>query len=302
MSKNNIELADFCRQMVGSVYWFGTYGQIGNAKLLSECAKRYPNQYSKKRIDTAHSRGDFGKRVMDCSGLIKNYLMSKHGASMPPEYDAQYDLSANSFHTKATEKGSISTMPEIIGLGLWKNNHVGVYIGGGKVIEAKGFDYGVIESDLGSTAFTEWFKIPFIEYVDESVPEPTPEPEQPANPAQDDDGAYIVQSGDTLTKIANMWGESVANIARYNGIENPDLIIVGQKILKPESPDTWTGMICTKRDPLRVRNKPSFESDVVKLLPKGSTVEIQNVGKIDGNWYQLADGSGFVWSEYVQHV
>ena len=161
---NNIELVRISRAMIGNPYWYGTYSQTGSEQLLSDCAKRYPNQFSKKRIETAKARGDFGKRVMDCSGLIKNVLMGGTETATPV-YNAQFDLSANSFHTKATEKGSIKDIPEIIGLGLWKNNHVGVYIGGGKCIEAKGFDYGVVESELANTAFVEWFKIPFIDYV-----------------------------------------------------------------------------------------------------------------------------------------
>ena len=308
MCKNNIELVAFAREMVGQVYWYGTYGQVGNAKLLSECAKRYPQQYSKKRIETAKARGDFGKRVMDCSGLIKNYLMSKHGSSMPPEYDATYDLSANVFHSRASEKGSIGSMPEIIGLGLWKNNHVGVYIGGGKCIEAKGFDYGVVESDLANTAFTEWFKIPFIEYVEESGSSEASGSDENASP-EVPEGVYIVCPGDTLSALASKWGCTVNDIVILNGIENPDLIIVGQTIRIPDvassgsseasEPNTWIGTVCTNKDPLRVRaSKSTANNDnVVRLLPKGSQVEI--VGDADGDWYRLADGTGYVAAKYI---
>lgn len=45
---------------------------------------------------------------------------------------------------------------------------------------------------------------------------------------------YIVQKGDTLSAIAKKYGLSYMEIANYNGISNPDLIFVGQKLLLPE--------------------------------------------------------------------
>jgi len=34
--------------------------------------------------------------------------------------------------------------------------HVGIYLGNGKVIEAKGADYGVVETDLSKGTLTNW--------------------------------------------------------------------------------------------------------------------------------------------------
>ena len=41
---------------------------------------------------------------------------------------------------------------------------------------------------------------------------------------------YTIQSGDTLSGIAGMFGTSVAHLAALNGIENPDLIYAGDTI------------------------------------------------------------------------
>jgi peptidoglycan-N-acetylglucosamine deacetylase len=47
---------------------------------------------------------------------------------------------------------------------------------------------------------------------------------------------YIVQRGDTLSKISRRYGTTVAKILRLNPqIKNPDLIFVGQKITLPGS-------------------------------------------------------------------
>lgn len=43
-------------------------------------------------------------------------------------------------------------------------------------------------------------------------------------------GTYIVQQGDTLSKIAVRFGTTVQNLMRLNGITNPDRIWVGQRL------------------------------------------------------------------------
>lgn len=171
MSFTNTGLVEYCKVQLGRPYWYGTLGDIASPALWTTKKRQYPSYYSDSRYTTAKKRGDMGQKVHDCAGLIKGYLMSP-SPNMAAQYVARYDLSANGFHSKATEKGPVASIPDVIGLGVWKNNHIGVYIGNGKVIEAKGFDYGVVESNLAGSAFTEWIKIPFIEY--EAAPSPAP--------------------------------------------------------------------------------------------------------------------------------
>ena len=56
--------------------------------------------------------------------------------------------------------------------------------------------------------------------------QPTPRPPQGAT-------YHTVQSGETLGKIATAYGVTTAAIASANGISNPNMIYVGQKILIP---------------------------------------------------------------------
>lgn len=56
----------------------------------------------------------------------------------------------------------------------------------------------------------------------------TPAPAQPA-----DEVVYTVKAGDTLSAIAAKYGTTYQKIADYNGIANPNLIHVGQKIKIP---------------------------------------------------------------------
>ena len=171
MSKTNLELVNYCRHQLGNPYWFGTYGQLLNSSVWREKQRQYPSYYSEARHEKAKARGDYGRKGHDCAGLIKGYLMLKEGLSYdtPTTYDPKYDISADGMYKLAKEKGDISTIPEIIGLGVHRNGHIGVYIGNGKVIEAKGFDYGVITSDLKGSTFKHWLKIPNIDYVEKDT-------------------------------------------------------------------------------------------------------------------------------------
>ena len=56
-------------------------------------------------------------------------------------------------------------------------------------------------------------------------------PKDGAAPAQDT--VYTVKAGDTLSGIAAKYGTTYQALAEYNGISNPNLIYVGQKIRIP---------------------------------------------------------------------
>ena len=61
----------------------------------------------------------------------------------------------------------MDTMPEIVGLAVWKQGHIGVYIGSGYVIESMGTKYGVVRTELSKRSWSGWCKIPCIDYMEE---------------------------------------------------------------------------------------------------------------------------------------
>lgn len=65
-------------------------------------------------------------------------------------------------------------------------------------------------------------------------------------------------------------------------------------LLKPAS---WIGIVDTIKGPLRVRKAPNFEGEVLRLIDKGSEVEL--TGSDQGGWYKLADGSGYVKADLI---
>lgn len=171
MAKTNKGLASFAVGCLGRPYIYGTYGQILTEKLLQAKAMQYPSRLSDARVK--YARAHFiGKRVSDCEGLIKNYLWADSPNS-DPVYNSKQDISANGAFEKATVKGEIGTIPETPGICVRYNGHVGVYIGGGYVVEARGFDYGCVKTKLPERKWTHWFEHPWIQY--EKEPQPTPE-------------------------------------------------------------------------------------------------------------------------------
>lgn len=164
---NNQQFVNIAASKIGLPYWYGTFGQIASEALLEAKKKQYPSQYTADKIPTY--RQQFGKQVFDCSGLLK-YILMTEGETKPLAYNAALDYSADSFYQKATKKGDISTLPEIPGIALHRPGHIGIYAGNGKVIEARGFAYGVVKSDLQGRGFLHWLYVPHVDY-DTSAPD-----------------------------------------------------------------------------------------------------------------------------------
>ena len=144
-------------------YVWGTFGQKLDINLLTQKARQYPSEVGGKVEFISNTW--MGRKVSDCVGLIKSYYWNQNGIIT---YNAGTDVSANGMFDKATEKGTLDTIPEIPGICVWKRGHIGIYIGGGQVIEARGTYYGVIQSPLTgpeSAGWTNWLKCPMIEYI-----------------------------------------------------------------------------------------------------------------------------------------
>lgn len=161
-------LVEYAKAQLGLPYWYGTFGNIGTAALYASKKKQYPQYYNWKGTPYDNFTSQYGKRVHDCVGLIKGYLWSE-SATSKPVYNSSQDVSANGMRTKCTEKGDIGTMPDVPGVLVFMNGHVGVYIGNGYVIEARGHEYGVVKTALKSRPWKWWGKCPWIEYSDNPI-------------------------------------------------------------------------------------------------------------------------------------
>ena len=171
----NKGLVKYAQSMLdyGSPYWYGTYGNTATEKLYQEKKRQYPSNYPPQKWTYESFKTQFGRKVHDCIGLVKRYLMNptigEDGYVRDPlatsKYNAKYDISANMLEAQAKEKGAISTIPEIVGLIVWKSGHVGIYIGNGWVIEERGHSYGTVKTKLSERPWVKWIKHPDITYV-----------------------------------------------------------------------------------------------------------------------------------------
>ena len=110
--------------------------------------------------------------MLDAIGTDSN-VSNKYGANSCP------DKGANSMFAWAKSKGmdwgTIETLPEIVGLALHTDGHVGYYVGNGYAVEWRGFNYGCVRTKVKERKWKYWYKLPFIHYGEAAVDVPTPE-------------------------------------------------------------------------------------------------------------------------------
>ena len=144
-------------------YVWGTFGQTLTESLLESKIRQYPDGVGS--YESVIRSKWLGGRTADCVGLIKGYgWLDTDSMSIRYGTNGMPDIGADAMYRNAAVKGPIGTIPEIPGLAVWKSGHIGVYIGGGEVIEAMGTNYGVVKTQLTDRNWTAWLKIPYIQY------------------------------------------------------------------------------------------------------------------------------------------
>ena len=167
MKNSNADLVRFCIGKVGVPYVMGTNGRVLTKAVLNDLTRRNPGKwFTASRLQAVRSW--VGKRTTDCHGLIEWFVPELAGGKWT------YDVTADGAFNSATVKGSIGSIPELPGICVRYKGHVGVYIGGGYVVEARGFDYGVCISALKKCPWTHWYKHPKIRYAGTALLAPSP--------------------------------------------------------------------------------------------------------------------------------
>lgn len=156
MSKTVAGLIEHCKSKLGTPYVFGAKGEILTKAGLDRLARENPGTYT-SAYKTKASKF-VGQHCTDCSGLISWYTGRIRGS---------WD-----YKESADKAIGIDRLDEtMVGWALWKPGHIGVYIGDGWCIEAKGINYGTIESKVSSTAWQEVLKLHDIDYTAVPAPE-----------------------------------------------------------------------------------------------------------------------------------
>ena len=127
-------------------YIWGTRGQVWTQAQQDKATRDMTRKYGQKWV---------GKRVADCSGLIK-WAYQQHGGDI---YHG-----SNTMFKQCTETGPLAGVVRIRrGTAVFQvsggtRGHVGIYDGGGMVIEEHGTQAGIIKSPLST--WDEWGVLP----------------------------------------------------------------------------------------------------------------------------------------------
>ncbi len=159
---------EWLRSKAGLGYVYGSFGQIIDIAFLKQVDKMYGSimgyGYFQRNGDYKLGRCArwLGKVAYDCSGLIKAGRKELTGVWK--------DLSAQGTYDSCLQKGKLtSVLLPGTAVFMYQANrgrmvHVGIYIGNGEVIEARGVDYGVVVTKLSSRAWTHYGTLSWLHY------------------------------------------------------------------------------------------------------------------------------------------
>lgn len=127
--------------------------------------------------------------TVDCSGLIYSYA-GGHRTGDAQLYNSSYI-------------GYVSNgVPRIHGLGLWKPGHVGVYVGDGMAVDARGSNYGVCYESVYTHGWTKYFKVPGVSYPTNGWVTVN------SDKYYYEDGQYVVNTTKTIDGVSYSFGSN----------------------------------------------------------------------------------------------
>lgn len=129
----------------GALYVWGAQGEKIAETSVVKLSEMETGEHNVVRIfETLRNLLNSGKnfkkiKMFDCSGLIM-YTMNKHKLYIG-------DLTANDIRNKSVSVKKLKAGCFVFQVANGRAYHVGVYIGNGHIIEARGRDYGVVKRD-----------------------------------------------------------------------------------------------------------------------------------------------------------
>lgn len=163
-------LTAYVKKQVGNAYILGAYGQISTKNFRYGRAELYP-----EAAELIHRWGDAwdGLPAFDCIGLLKAYAQMSGAAVSIEGVNV-----TTAWRDWLSEWGPIQGATLQPGMAVFRVEgprmrvlHVGIYVGDGMVVHARGTRWGVILEPLPSV-FTYWGRLNWLSY--DTAPDPAP--------------------------------------------------------------------------------------------------------------------------------
>ncbi|MDO4355818.1 MAG: peptidoglycan-binding protein [Clostridia bacterium] len=312
-------------------YWYGTCGYQCTDSLLRSKAKQYPAHYGASR--TARYRKDIaaGQICGDCvggaikwavwSGLGTHKNVYKSGGCPDTSADGMFAYCKN----QGMAWGEIGTLPEQPGVALRRSGHVGVYIGDGKAVEWRGFNYGCVVTQVAGRGWTHWYRMPWVEYGEDAVPaggtallgsrllkrgakgNDVVLLQQALNDlafnAGEVDGIYGSRTEAAVRRMQQVAG--ISDDGQYGSQSHAALMAMlsesdnGEDI--PDEP-VQAARVRVTGGRVNVRSGAGTQNAILTVVTKGT--ELPYTAQSDNGWFavRLADGEGWISGKYAEKV
>ena len=129
---------------------------------------------------------------------------------------------------------------------------------------------------------------------------PQVKPQAPATPTGK---TYTVAKGDTLSGIAAQYGTTVDTLVELNGIQNPNLSVVGQVLKLPGAAGFEPYTVKVSVTELRIRSGPGTDTDSKGFIAPGVYTIVEEAdGPGAKRWGKLKSGAGWISLDYAEKL
>lgn len=259
MAKTASGLVAFVKTKLKTNYVYGMKGAVMTSAKFAQLRRMYPSTIPASDVRKV------GTVCVDCSGLISWYTGVLRSSSNQKSV--------------ATKVRPISAIKEAVpGCALWRSGHIGVYIGNGLLIEARGSAYGTVLSKVRNRNFTH---ILWLKDIDYSAASTTPTVKTDivrtksnlnmrTAPDKTSASIMVIQAGKEVSWISdagNGWSK-VTYSGKTGYCSNKYLVGKSGLSTAPSANTTQTTSALT------LRSEPNPVGSVVTIMPNKATVEI----------------------------
>ena len=305
-------LCAYARAAVGGGYVYGSSGQVCSLKLRESCAAANPSQ--KENILGLCAKWD-GKRVWDCSGIFRGAwqaLWQYRSGGATTIYNAWC----------TGPKGTIETMPDMPGVAVFRDKggtkeHIGLYVGDGMVVDARGSSKGVLIGTVVSySTWTHWAMLDDVDY-ENTLPsvEDIPALWTGYVKTKTGNGISLWETNAKKKNVIKIPDRAQVDVlgdldglgfaqARYSGHTGvADLQYVIPMDAEVPAQESYPATVVGVKIGLNLRTAPQLTANTLLLIPDGKTVEVFPTQQNGSFAYVLYEGrSGYCTASYLHRA